>query len=251
MGNLFSDAYPICDALVGNGSGPTKSSGIFGGNRVNASSTMNIEETIINLKTAQETIDARIKHLNCQITNQVTLAKIESAKGNKQGALLCLKRKRIFETNITNMLGAHFNLEQQINSIETTQLNSFTFDAITRSAALMKSMNASMDVDAVEETMNYMKEQYDTVDEFGKILASNYSNLDMDENQFEKELMELMTENETEEGIDEIFPFVPQNIIGNRSESTVMLAQTTPSSSRNKTTIDNNKALEEFGSLYF
>jgi charged multivesicular body protein 4 len=255
MGNLFSDSSPIYN-IVGNDNLLLGSSKPFGNNRNNVVRS-DVEETIVKLRTAQETIDKRIDYVELQISHQISLAKREAAKGNKQNALRCLKRKRMFETNVTNMRGMHFNVEQQINSIETMQLNSFSFEAISDSAILLKSMNASMDVDVVQETMEEMKEHAIVADEIGGILATDYTNLNMDDSQLEKELQELIAESDVEDLNDTIFPSIPYAsttpaIVRNEPTLRQQYQQQSQTVSiENKSTNDGNKTLEEFATLYF
>lgn len=156
----------------------------------------NVQEAIDKLTMAQDDIGKRISYLQIKIDGLQKLAKIEMARGNKTKALLCLKRKKMLESNITQMEGMNFNIDQQIATIETMQLNTISFGALSESTSVLKGMTASMDVDNVADVMSDMKENIDTVDEIGSLISADYSGSSfmIDESQLEDELRDLITE---------------------------------------------------------
>lgn len=217
-----------------------------------------VSNTLDKLKTAQETIDKRIDYLQLNIDMQMRLAKSKHKDGKKVEAIACLKRKKMFETNVDNLRGMHFTLEQQINTIETMQLNTFSFGALSSSSTLLKSMTSKMDIDTVDETMDEMKDRFDMVDEIGNVLCKDYTGSNIDESQLETELDDLLAEDAdliAEEKVREVSKLhVPYEALKTSSKNTDHHSHglaTHPQSIDDDKHGEINKSLEEFGSQFF
>lgn len=157
----------------------------------------NVQSSIEKLNEARDVIEQRQMLLQTKIAEQIALAKNKSRMGDKSGALLCLKRKKMYEMNIGKYDNAIMTVEQQINSVETMQLNVVSLDALSQSAAVLKSMTSVTSVDDVAETMDDMKEHYDSVQEIGNLLSTDFSGLEFDDSALNDELNALI-DNENE-----------------------------------------------------
>ena len=58
-------------------------------------------QTIVSLRGTLDTLEKRQAHLDKQIAKQVAEAKAKMAKKDKRGALFCLKKKKMYEAEIS------------------------------------------------------------------------------------------------------------------------------------------------------
>ena len=71
-------------------------------------------------------------------------ARARSAKRDKKGALMALKRKKLYEKEIVKYQGARLTLEQQIISLESATINVETFKAMSTGAAAMEAIHGEL-----------------------------------------------------------------------------------------------------------
>ena len=116
------------------------------------------------MKVIDDTIKSNEKreaHLNTKIMQQLKLAKAKSAKGDKRGAILCLKRKKMYQAEVDKINNILANLEQQKFTLENAATNAVVVGAMQESKAGLQSITASMDVDNVTELMDDLQENMD------------------------------------------------------------------------------------------
>lgn len=164
------------------------------GRRSNAPTKSNSEataETIMKLRSQLETLEKRENHLEKKIEQQISEAKKKSMAKDKRGAIFCLKRKKMFENEINKLQGARMTLETQCMTLENTQVNVETFQALRSGANQMKSIHQKMNVDAVDETMDDIQEEMATADEIGRAISQPIGNDMYDEDELEAELRDM------------------------------------------------------------
>ena len=151
------------------------------------------------MKVIDDTIKSNEKreaHLNTKIMQQLKLAKAKSAKGDKRGAILCLKRKKMYQAEVDKINNILANLEQQKFTLENAATNAVVVGAMQESKAGLQSITASMDVDNVTELMDDLQENMDMGEEISNALGQQMGDtVDDDEllgelDDMEKELME-------------------------------------------------------------
>ena len=127
---------------------------------------------------------------------QLKLAKAKSAKGDKRGAILCLKRKKMYQAEVDKINNILATLEQQKFTLENAATNAVVVGAMQESKAGLQSITASMDVDNVTELMDDLQENMDMGEEISNALGQQMGDtVDDDEllgelDDMEKELME-------------------------------------------------------------
>ena len=226
MGDFFSTYSPI--HVVSNDKTPSN----------------NAAETLYQLKSTQETINKRIEFLSLKIAEQTRLARTENDRGNKSRALMCVRRKRMFENSIDKLRGIHFNIETQADAIENMHLSASCVDALKDSNALLKSMQTTMNVDDVHETMEDVEEHGKTMNEIVTALSNDYTNLDFDEDQLEDELRNLVMDDAVT-SLRELD--VPSNALTTAQFPRIERQEHV----RSNTTADTTKSLEAFGDAFF
>ncbi len=176
------------------------------------------------MKTIDDTIrqtEKREAHLNTKIAQQLKMAKMKSQKGDKRGAMLCLKRKKMYQKEVDKIMNIVANLEQQKFALENAASNAVVVGAMTEAKDKLQEIHKGMDADTVVETMDDIQEQMDTADEiasaFGQQVGDTYDDDELlgELDEMEKDLMEeeMLNDNglvEDNNAVDQIsMPNVP------------------------------------------
>ena len=79
-------------------------------------------------------------------------AKTFLSQNKKDKALLCLKKKKMYEKQVKMIEDSIFNLEMQKMNIENTRMHKSAYESFVQANSLLKDTN--MDAEKVEEVMN-------------------------------------------------------------------------------------------------
>ena len=82
-------------------------------------------------------------------------------------------------------------LETQCMTLENTQVNVETFQALRSGANQMKAIHQQMNVDAVDATMDDIQEEMATADEIGRAISQHVGTELYDEDELEAELRDM------------------------------------------------------------
>jgi charged multivesicular body protein 4 len=149
-------------------------------------------DAIQRLRETLELLEKREKYLEKKIENELALAK-KNAKQNKRVAIMALKRKKIYESQIEKLSSARMTIDTQILAIENATTNYAALDAMKTGANALKSISQRMTIDDVEDTMEEIREQMDLAQEIGDAIAQPIDNT-VDEEELTKELEDLEKE---------------------------------------------------------
>lgn len=150
-------------------------------------------DTIQTLKKSSDDLDKRIQNYQKKIEQQQKIAKQKIAKKDKQGAMMCLKRKKMYENEITKIEGIQVTLETQMMSLESAQTNATAYQAISIGTKSIAAVNQSINVENVETTIEDLQEQMDDANEVSNALSQGIDT-GLDEGDLEDEFAELMGE---------------------------------------------------------
>ncbi|ETV98824.1 hypothetical protein H310_08328 [Aphanomyces invadans] len=148
-------------------------------------------ETIRKIREQLDTLEKREAHIEKKMELQLEEAKKKSAAKDKRGAIFCLKRKKMYESEIEKLQGARMTLETQVMTLESTQVNMATFTALRSGANQMKAIHGQMNVDSVDDIMDDIQEEMATADEIGRAISQPLGNALYDEDELEQQLREL------------------------------------------------------------
>jgi len=109
---------------------------------------------------------------------------------DKKGAMLCLKRKKMYEGEITKIQGARITMEQQVLSLENHSITMETVRTMQQGAQTMKTMRGKMGADDVADLMDDIREEMDTAEELSNELSRPAQEL-FDDAELLEELNEL------------------------------------------------------------
>lgn len=184
------------------------SGGGGGGASVN-NAVGNIKTTIQNMQKRQDVLEKKMKV-------ETKKALEYKKKGNQKGALLCLKKKKMYEKEVDKITASIFNLEQQAATLESSQTTADIINTQKEFKNAMQKIQKQVNVDDVADLQDDIAEQMAIQEEVGEILGQSTA-LD-DEDELEDELNELMMEDEEEVLVSDVGSLqvgdIPSNTIG-------------------------------------
>ncbi|RLN94534.1 hypothetical protein BBJ28_00006616 [Nothophytophthora sp. Chile5] len=148
-------------------------------------------DTIRKLREQLESLEKRELHIGHKIALQLAEAKEKSARQDKRGAIFALKRKKMYEAEVTKLQGARMTLETQVMTLESAHVNMETFTALRSGAEQMKAIHGQMNVDTVDNIMDDIQEEMATADEIGNAISQPLGSQLYDDDELEEELREM------------------------------------------------------------
>ncbi|KAJ6440334.1 fungal transcriptional regulatory protein [Purpureocillium lavendulum] len=110
------------------------------------------KDAILGLRSHLDMLQKREKHLQNQIDEQQNIAR-KNANTNKNAAKAALRRKKTHEQALDQTIAQIGTLEQQINSIESANINRETLAAMEKASQAMKQIHGKLTPEKVDETM--------------------------------------------------------------------------------------------------
>lgn len=108
-----------------------------------AKSKTTAKDAIYKLRETLDMLEKRQTFLETKAENELKTAKLNATK-NKRVALMALKRKKAYETNIEKINGARMTIETQMMAIENANVNLETMSAMRAGAEAMKNIHGTM-----------------------------------------------------------------------------------------------------------
>ncbi|KAI1816339.1 vacuolar-sorting protein SNF7 [Poronia punctata] len=186
--------------------------GWFGGGAAKKRDTP--KNAILGLRTQLEMLQKRERHLHNQMEEQDAIAR-KNVNTNKNAAKAALRRKKVHEHSLSQTLASIETLEQQINAIESANINKETLAAMQKAGEAMKQIHGKLTVDKVDQVMDDLREQTELSEEIVSVINSgNLAGEILDENELEDELEALQQEQldkkMLESGTVPVSPTVPR-----------------------------------------
>ncbi|CAJ0834949.1 15439_t:CDS:2 [Entrophospora sp. SA101] len=154
----------------------------------------NTTDAIVKLRDTLQMLEKRENHLQSKIDSELKIAKV-NATSNKRAALMALKRKKQYESQIEKISGTRMTMETQMMAIESASVNLETIKAMEKGAEAMKTIHGSMDINKVDDTMDSIREQMDLADEISNAISAPMLGADLiDDDELTAELDELEQE---------------------------------------------------------
>ena len=144
-------------------------------------------ETIHMLTDTISTQEKRKTHLEKLVDQMKKEAQDYVRVGKKDSALASLKKKKMYEKQITMIDSTMFNLEAQKINLENSQIQKSAIDSLSRVNSVMK--DSTMNADKVEKIMDDLQDAVDQQQEISDALTRPLVNIDVDDEL--KELEEL------------------------------------------------------------
>lgn len=172
--------------------------GLFGKAK-KAKPAVSTETGIQGLNDTIETMEKRQTFLNKKIQDQLKQAKECLGKKDQKGAKMALKRKKMFEAEVTKIEGTIMTLDSQRMQLESMSTNKMAFDAMQKAAQSMKTTTNNIDIDDVDDIRDDIEEQMEIGRTIGDAISAPMGIMaELDDDELDAELEGL-----EEEALDE------------------------------------------------
>ncbi|KAK3327521.1 vacuolar-sorting protein SNF7 [Cercophora scortea] len=167
--------------------------GWFGGGAAAQKRKDSPKNAILGLRSQLDMLQKRERHLQSQIDAEDATAR-KHVSTNKNLAKAALQRKKGLERSMDQTLGQIGTLEQQINAIESANINRETLAAMEKAAQAMKQIHGKLTPEKVDQTMQILQEQNDISEDIANAMLNMNPNNTIDEGELEDEMERLMQE---------------------------------------------------------
>lgn len=154
----------------------------------------------VNLGETSSKLEARIQELNGVIggiDNELKeqYPKLKKAKGSqanylKQRVLMLMKKRKMYQQQVDNLLSQQFSVDQVAFTQESIQNTIETTKALRDAAELQKQEMAKIDIDELEDLRDEMDDMTYESKQIGDLLNRDYA-VDVDDDDLDAELKEL------------------------------------------------------------
>jgi len=181
---------------------------------------------VLNLKTTRDKLSQATKKLTIVIEKEREAAKLMVQKGNKERALLILKRKKVQEKNLQDLEALLDNVLHMVDSIEFAQVQKKVFDDLKHGNEVLKNLNSQFNIEEINLLMDDTAEAIEFQKEVGEALGQQINTAD--EEELLEELEKLSSASQKISQPLE-FPDVPEHQLPSKPQeiSNVATAQST------------------------
>jgi len=166
--------------------------------------------TLDRLHETLEMLEKKERFLQKKCSAEIEKAKDYTKAKNKNAAIQCLKKKKLYETQIEQLSNFQLRVHDQIIMLESAKATTDTVDALRSGSSAVKAMQQSVNVDDIEKAIEEANEQTESMREMQQALATPIgASADFDEDELEAELEELEEEEEEEGEIEDELPEPP------------------------------------------
>ncbi|CCM04062.1 uncharacterized protein FIBRA_06221 [Fibroporia radiculosa] len=160
----------------------------FGGRRDTKQSS---RDAIVTLRQQLQMIDKKEEHLQKKIDEELKKAK-SNAVTNKNAATAALRRKKATEQELERLQGTRFQLEMQVNTLESASFNAETMAAMKKASGALRDIHGKLSIERVDQTVAEIHEQTQLANEISEAISANtYSGVEIDEDSLRAELADL------------------------------------------------------------
>jgi len=160
----------------------------FTGRRDTKSST---RDAIVTLRQQLAMLEKKERHLQTEIDEDVRKARA-NAVSNKGVATAALRRKKVNEGRLDQLSGQRLQLEMQVNTIESANLNAETMQAMKKGSDALKAIHGNLTITKVDETMEAINAQREIANEISEAISNPVgAGIDIDEDELKQELADL------------------------------------------------------------
>lgn len=152
-----------------------------------------VTEATAQLKAHVETMEKRQAFLQQKIEAELANAKAASRVKDKRKAMMALKKKKLYESEQTQLANTQFQIEQQMMMLGQANMAKQTVGAMKTGAAAIKDAQQNLNLDDVEDVMDDVRDGMEEMAEVNEVLAQGFGDT-MDETEFEDEFAALEEE---------------------------------------------------------
>ncbi|KAK3136007.1 hypothetical protein QOZ80_5BG0426600 [Eleusine coracana subsp. coracana] len=161
--------------------------------------------TLDRLHETLEMLEKKERFLQKKSSAEIEKVKDYTKAKNKNAAIQCLKKKKLYETQIEQLSNFQLRVHDQIIMLESAKATTDTVDALRSGSSAVKAIQNSLNIDDIENAIDEANEQTENMKQIQEALATPVgASADFDEDELEAELEDL-----EEEELDEEFPEAP------------------------------------------
>lgn len=158
--------------------------------QIEADKQSKIVETIHMISDTLKTQEKRKAHLEKQIESLTTEARDHMRAGKKESAISALKKRKMYEKQVTMIDDSMFNLEVQKLNLENSQFQKSAVDSFAKVNSVLK--ESSVKADDVERIMEDLQEAVDDQQDVAAVLSRPLVQVDVDDELKELEFEETV-----------------------------------------------------------
>ncbi|KDR85315.1 hypothetical protein GALMADRAFT_234109 [Galerina marginata CBS 339.88] len=162
------------------------------------------DRAILDLKLQRDKLKQYQKKIQAVLDREQAIAKAQIAAGQKDRALIALRRRKYQQSLLTKTDDQLENLEQLVSTIEFSLVEVSVLHGLKQGNEVLKEIHKEMNIESVEKLLEETAEAREYQKEIGDML-SNTLTLD-DEEAVQKELLALQEDLAVQ---DVAFPVVP------------------------------------------
>jgi len=140
-----------------------------------------------------ETLEKKDVFLQAKVKQEENKAREMMKKGNKRGAMMCMKKKKMYEKQGTSLQNTLMNLETQKMALDNASANQMVATTMRGTASTMKKVVKDSDLDKVDEIREELQETMGIQDQLNEALTEPLYD-DDDESDLLGELEGMMDE---------------------------------------------------------
>ncbi|XP_006662689.1 vacuolar protein sorting-associated protein 32 homolog 2-like isoform X3 [Oryza brachyantha] len=162
--------------------------------------------TLDRLHETLEMLEKKECFLQKKASAEVERAKDYTKAKNKSAAIQCLKKKKLYETQIEQLSNFQLRVHDQIIMLESAKATTDIVDALRSGSSAVKAIHQSVSIDDIENAIGEANEQTENMRQIQEALATPIgASADFDDDELEAELEDL-----EEEELDNELPEPPQ-----------------------------------------
>lgn len=159
------------------------------------SSAKSTADTIISLQETIDSLEKRNKYLDTRIHQQLVEAKQKAKAKNQNGALICLKKKRMYEREVEKLNGSIMTMESQKIALESAAVNSQILKTMKTGTAHIRELHKETNPEEVDKVLEDLEEQMQEGEEIAEAFSRPIGiAADLDDDDLLAELNELTEE---------------------------------------------------------
>lgn len=147
-------------------------------------------DAIVGLRQQLQMIEKKEEYTKKKVDEELAKAKA-NAITNKAASMAALKRKKILENELEKLEGTKFQLEMNVNTLESAKINQETMLAMKKASDALKSIHGDLTIDKVDKTMADIQEQTQLATEISEQISTGPLGADLDDDELRRELEDL------------------------------------------------------------
>ncbi|KAJ8902487.1 hypothetical protein NDN08_006891 [Rhodosorus marinus] len=129
------------------------------------------DKVTLQLRSTKDELNRLRQRSEIAMEKDKEVAKVLYTEGDKDGALLVMRKLRLSKNSLTNAENMIRKVEQQLSTLETAQANKEMFDALEATNEAMKKLENNVKIEDVDNLLQDLEERKAKTEEISALLA--------------------------------------------------------------------------------